>query len=71
MSKTKELTKEIERLVESETAIVSFAGDEVAKHAEIALKAIAVVLDIIDDQEAIDKLDEASDILRNMVPHLQ
>ena len=70
MSKTKELTKEIERLVESES-IVSFAGDEVAKHAEIALKAIAVVLDIIDDEESIAKLDEASEILRNMVPQLQ
>ena len=66
----KKLNEEIERLVEAES-IVSFAGDEVAKHAEIALKAIAVVLDIIDDEESIAKLDEASDILRNMVPHLQ
>lgn len=66
----KKLNEQIEKLVEPEL-IVSFAGDEVARHAEIALKAIAVVLDIIDDDEAIDKLDEASDILRNMVPELQ
>lgn len=50
---------------------VNSVGDIVAENAEAAMKSMAVVLDYIEDPELIAKLEEAADLLRQMVPHLQ
>lgn len=50
---------------------VNSVGDVVAENAEAAMKSMAVVIDNIEDAEVIAKLEEAADLLRQMVPHLQ
>lgn len=50
---------------------VNSVGDIVAENAEAAMKSMAVVIDHIEDTEVIAKLEEAAELLRNMVPHLQ
>lgn len=50
---------------------VNSVGDIVAENAEAAMKSMAVVIDNIEDAEVIGKLEEAADLLRQMVPHLQ
>lgn len=64
----KQLNEEMANILEAEVISV---GDEVALRAENAMKSIEDVLVYIDDVETISKLEEAKEILRNMVPHLQ
>ena len=64
----KKLNEEMANILEAEVISV---GDEVALRAENAMKSIEDVLVYIEDAETISKLEEAKEILRNMVPHLQ